>query len=361
MNECPVYREAVDAKPWHGGSATHAGLVFDKFPDAWDLRAREFDKAHEKNRDAGGASESWLARFAQRVPGDREVLKEACDRQAGLIAAQGGEIIYLKNLTRFVTGMGREHPLENGFTWHHTLGVPYLPGTGVKGVLRAWLRDQDDQRDEKGRLVDSQRVTDLLGSQESASRVTFLDMLPTAPPRLAVEIMTPHYGPYYQEKETPGDWHSPVPISYLAVDAGARWQVGILPAPGQRAIKEDEVAPLKSALLEALDWLGAGAKTATGYGQFEEDAQAAARQEELSKLPPDLRSLSSRAEKEQWFKSSKELFAGLKKLKDENHQPTQAEIEWIRETFFQAKYPELWEHPNSKPQKKIVSWLKGEE
>jgi CRISPR-associated protein Cmr6 len=36
----------------------------------------------------------------------------------------------------FVTGMGLEHPLENGFSFLHPYGLPYLPGSSVKGVLR---------------------------------------------------------------------------------------------------------------------------------------------------------------------------------------------------------------------------------
>ena len=35
-----------------------------------------------------------------------------------------------------VTGMGNPHPLESGFTWHPTLGMPYLPGSAV-GLVRA--------------------------------------------------------------------------------------------------------------------------------------------------------------------------------------------------------------------------------
>jgi len=35
-----------------------------------------------------------------------------------------------------VTGMGMEHPLENGFAFLDPYGVPYLPGSSVKGVLR---------------------------------------------------------------------------------------------------------------------------------------------------------------------------------------------------------------------------------
>ncbi len=37
----------------------------------------------------------------------------------------------------FVTGLGNEHPLENGFAFLNPYGLPYLPGSSIKGVLRA--------------------------------------------------------------------------------------------------------------------------------------------------------------------------------------------------------------------------------
>ncbi len=35
-----------------------------------------------------------------------------------------------------VTGVGMEHPLENGFAFLDPYGLPYLPGSSIKGVLR---------------------------------------------------------------------------------------------------------------------------------------------------------------------------------------------------------------------------------
>ncbi|MCO5761828.1 MAG: type III-B CRISPR module RAMP protein Cmr6 [Chromatiaceae bacterium] len=36
----------------------------------------------------------------------------------------------------FATGLGNEHPVENGFAFLSPYGLPYLAGSGVKGVLR---------------------------------------------------------------------------------------------------------------------------------------------------------------------------------------------------------------------------------
>jgi CRISPR-associated protein Cmr6 len=37
--------------------------------------------------------------------------------------------------------------VENGFLWHPTLGVPYLPGAAVKGLVRAYVEHWDDRLD----------------------------------------------------------------------------------------------------------------------------------------------------------------------------------------------------------------------
>ena len=41
-----------------------------------------------------------------------------------------------QSVSPFATGLGIEHPLENGFAFLNPYGLPYLPGSGVKGVLR---------------------------------------------------------------------------------------------------------------------------------------------------------------------------------------------------------------------------------
>ncbi len=43
---------------------------------------------------------------------------------------------YAESTAPLTTGLGIEHPLENGFAFLNPYGVPYLPGSSVKGVLR---------------------------------------------------------------------------------------------------------------------------------------------------------------------------------------------------------------------------------
>jgi len=284
---CPLYREAIESAAWKNSASAHAGLLFDKFADAWwhdrdwkyafdkgDRNKSERDKA-EHEKEGHWLKRVFPSRYAKSPSNLTELLTEACSRQRALVEKLGGKILCLTNTDRFVTGMGREHPLENGFAWHHTLGVPYLPGSSLKGVLRAWLREElgelGKDRDGNEIWVETDEIKSEFGEMGQAGRLILFDMLPTAPPHLDIDVMTPHYGPYYQDKSDdniPGDWHSPVPISFLTVAAGQSWQLGIAPASGTRSLDATTFESLVAALQKALETAGAGAKTAVGYGRL---------------------------------------------------------------------------------------------
>ena len=68
----------------------------------------------------------------------------------------------------------------------------------------------------------------------------------------------------------PGDWHSPVPVGYLTA-RGLRLQFAIMPRAGVAA---DELEQVWQVLDYALQWLGAGGKTAQGFGAMQIDQRA---------------------------------------------------------------------------------------
>ena len=70
---------------------------------------------------------------------DRRSIAEHVQRQRAIFnAAAGADGLELmaKSIAPFTTGLGNEHPLENGFAFLNPYGLPYLPGSGVKGVVR---------------------------------------------------------------------------------------------------------------------------------------------------------------------------------------------------------------------------------
>ena len=70
---------------------------------------------------------------------DRMAMAAHVRRQQAIFFTAAGEDgleLMAKSVAPFTTGLGNEHPLENGFAFLNPYGLPYLPGSGIKGVVR---------------------------------------------------------------------------------------------------------------------------------------------------------------------------------------------------------------------------------
>lgn len=234
--------------------STNNSLWYDKFCNTWNSGWLIDSPAKLR----------WMETVTGQACGERELLEEHTERLTALADQLGGGFRMFTSTYRFISGLGREHPVENGFAWHHSLGTPYLPGSSVKGMLRSYLATWAD--------TPGADITRIFGPREDKNNhavgsVIFLDAIPTQPVTLEADVMTPHYGPYYQHGETPGDWHSPVPIPFLTVAKNTKFLIAVLPRTrSEQDIKDCEA--VLSWLAEALQATGAGAKTAIGYGRF---------------------------------------------------------------------------------------------
>lgn len=170
-------------------------------------------------------------------------------------------------LGRMAVGLGGESVLETAITLHRTYGVPYIPGSALKGLAAAaahkHLEDSEwSKTKEDGKIGAFQRI--LFGDQESAGYVTFHDALwvPNGDKLpLDLDVMTVHHPDYYQGKDNapPADWDSPNPVAFVS----ARGQY-LLAITGP----EEWVGTAMEILREALQGDGIGAKTAAGYGRM---------------------------------------------------------------------------------------------
>ncbi len=235
----------------------NTGLWYDKFCNTWNAGWSMDAPAKLK----------WVKTVIGKKCGDCKLLDEHASRITALAGQHSGGALVFCSLYRFVSGMGKEHPIENGFAWHHTLGTPYLPGTSVKGMLRSYLTTWAD------RSPALEEVARIFGPHEDRNNyvvgsVIFLDAMPVEPVLLKADIMTPHYSPYYRDGNPPGDWHSPTPIPFLTVGEGAKFLFAVLPRTPRDKADCDTVLDW---LAEALETTGAGAKTAIGYGRFQRD------------------------------------------------------------------------------------------
>lgn len=253
----------------------NTGLWYDKFCNTWHEVNESWDLGSYKEvkKKVINPKQDWLKTVTCHI-GGTSLLEEACKRQRMLAEAGGIKecVQQFSTVWRFVTGLGRQHPVENGFAWHHTLGVPYLPGSSVKGLVRAWA-EQWEQKEQKETFP----IFGPKNGAASAGNVIFFDALPTKRVLLEEDVMTPHYTPYYQKGNDPGDWYDPVPIPFLTVADGQIFQFAVVPrSPRSNPQSIQDAKKVMEWLEQALACIGAGAKTAVGYGRFRKKLPASA-------------------------------------------------------------------------------------
>lgn len=280
--------QAVAERVKAGWRQAHPGLAFNKFirwPSRWEISgAQKRDFLRE-----------FVSAFAQHQ--DKGLYKQFVDRRAAYLHALKKELghcverIQHKTQWRLVSGLGISHPFETGFVFDHTYGVPYLPGSSVKGGARCWARETRDSGDKRwGKDKDDDTVLDVVfGPEDSKGRlqkfepargsVIFFDAYPSSWPKLEVDILNPHYKDYYEKTAPPADWLSPNPVYFLTVASGQTFDfaVAVKPTVGEEAFKAARVIDLDDLAKKALEAvkgaateLGLGGKTAVGYGYFDE-------------------------------------------------------------------------------------------
>jgi CRISPR-associated protein Cmr6 len=277
----PLPNRNVSARALSGPNGANAGLVWDKFADGWSFNGKGEYGLHAGQNGKG----DWVGRFAKEdmkfgVPAE---LTRACSRIANVAAASLKENLpgmtdlppprNFTAVSRFVTGLGLTHPVDNGFLWHHTLGAPYLPGSSVKGMIRAWAEYWTDA----GGDETDDTIPRLFGTDAVMGALIVFDALPVKPVQLVHEVLTPHDGGWRLNGPgvsnpplSPGDWHDPNPVPFLAVDSGAEFQFAL---GVTRSAGADDLAAGYGLLEAALEWIGAGAKTATGFGRFRDASE----------------------------------------------------------------------------------------
>ena len=313
---------------------------------------------------------------------DKATMAALAQRQAAM-AQTAAHLLALDAIATapFTTGLGNEHPLENGFAFLNPYGLPYLAGSGIKGVLRQAARelasgdwgDSHGWEQEKIHLLERKKkpaialtVLDVLFGREADSgdnrdsdhvrgALSFWDTLPQIPgDHLAVDIMTPHQGHYYQQKTdrktgdstSPHDSGQPIPISFLTLPPGTRFafyaqcDLAHLQRLAPDLAHDNRWQQLLTAAFEhAFEWLGFGAKTAVGYGAMQVDSTALKRREHQA---AELRAQAEREEAERQRLAALETMSPVERA--------------IRECLDARKDPNLGEIPALKNALKAGQW-----
>jgi len=221
----------------------------------------------------------------QKVGTAQEILVRKHSEQAAFcesFSPKYEKVIFKAKLDApLITGIGESHPHEVSLLFEHNMGIPYIPASGIKGIVRfahtlglvsAIPPGKITEKEGKECFDDEEEWTgihQLFGTQERRGSVIFLDAYPEKVPELHVDIMNPHYGQYYGDdtnKKPPGDYFDPTPIKFLTVARGTVFIFRALVDSGQ----PDLVEKVKDAFKKALSEEGVGAKTAVGYGMFED-------------------------------------------------------------------------------------------
>lgn len=280
----PLTRNSQTAYRYNKRNVENPGLLFERYLPMTDRSKDELDKIRTAaTRADEDLRKAHLARWKQAV------------RRFNAVEFP------MTTDWRFFTGAGKQAAYEVGFEFNR-YGFPYLPGSGVKGVARAWALLElaeslnldrkrwrvlsDDLEKDSGEqpysewfkkrypgaskksvgLAENFRL--IFGTPDHAGRAIFLDAVPNQNPVLEVDILNPHFS----QKPTPTDDQKPIMVYFLTVARDMEflfavgWRNG-----GSLSKKQVDLRNLaKGWLVNGLKELGAGAKTSAGYGYFKE-------------------------------------------------------------------------------------------
>ena len=281
----------------HRDSCTHPGLLLDKFVKSYASTEQETKKWQEAVQRPTAVD---VVRLSQQPLPDFTALVQ---RRGNALKTLNAVSFRCTTTGPLTLHLARASALENaGICLHPLYGFAYLPGSGLKGMARAyaetvWLPAQTDQKqawrqiedvfgwaphpDRRQQINDPNHPAEVRRKDDhdpespeikaSSGNIVFHDAWPESWPQLVVDIVNNHHPDYYQaapddNDHPPGDWENPVPIYFLAVPSGTTFTFAL--AKRRDDVPDELLTLAQQWLLGALCHLGAGAKTAAGYGAF---------------------------------------------------------------------------------------------
>ena len=258
--------------------------------------AESVDKVHLAERHPGLQLDKLSAAGSQEEQGVSLDRVAQCAGDGALLGAllarreealQGLGAVRLRGRTAgpLTLHLSRSGALENaGLALHPVYGFAWLPGSGIKGMARAWA-ETVWAPGEADSAAAWRKIREAFGTspgpesrkawvpkdiappaEPAAGRILFHDAWPVKWPRLERDIVNNHHAKYYAGEDDPGDWENPTIVSFLAVAAGTEFDFALSDRAPSSA---DGLAKLAMEWLRAaLAHAGAGAKTNAGYGRI---------------------------------------------------------------------------------------------
>ena len=299
---------ALESRVQAARQAGHWSLWLDKYAYPWAIRCEEGSRLLEQQKAAAKANgnrerEKQIGREIDLIPAGKSAalsvacelnnksltMKAACEaRQAFIkqLKAQHAlrfQSIPLYNHSPLILHLGRASVLENvGLYADRTTGLPLIPGTAIKGVLSTWATWEANQntdlsfpetdkwqrqRKDFSKSDHARRILgcDNEGGSEHAGDIIFVGAFPKTPPLLGLDLVNPHHDEQGKDKTRL------TPSAFLCIQPNTQWDFIFFARPGTTDAA-DLLATTELWLCEALEHMGLGAKTASGYGRFGKDA-----------------------------------------------------------------------------------------
>lgn len=241
------------------GSCNHAGLLLERGFSEWN-----------SNGDQKANSVSALHQEICAI-GTTGIYRKAYERwyTTLLETPLSTEVWFGKTVDRLFIGLGEANPIESAVTLHHTYGVPFIPGSAIKGVTHHFATENGMETQFMDVIFGREPNPEDIYDCGEAGYVTFNDAW-WKPDSLSTplirDVITVHHQQYYSGNGHASDFDDPNPNLQLAVQGSFMFSIQGCDRWRQFAM---------SILSQALTKSGIGAKTsAAGYGHFVSDTNA---------------------------------------------------------------------------------------
>lgn len=236
-----------------------------QLPREYEEICKKFSEAMSdpaQNRWYSARYEEYVAALTSELPSDRISCAE------------------MKSNSTLLVGHGGTSVLETSLMLHRIYGVPYIPGTALKGLTAHYCHHVLGEEEYNFRPGGDYDVA-VFGSTDHGGLIEFHDawITPdTVSNSLVQDVMTPHHQAYNSirltdlpksnEVSAPRDDDDPVPISFI----GAKGTFRTILTCSASNVSEEHAAKwlaiTREILNHALEHEGIGAKTNAGYGRL---------------------------------------------------------------------------------------------
>jgi CRISPR-associated protein Cmr6 len=229
----------------------NASLIYDKYMKSFE--SRDKNAVIEQTKQSCQAS---------------DIYRDYFDRWCAAMHRAQIHVHTYETTSRLIIGIGDASVRDIGIRLNPTFGVPYIPGSSLKGIVSSYIVGLSDPHWSES----SENYRNLFGAQELAGGVGFFDAMwdpnsinnnPSHQSPLEIDVINPHHQKYYNPTSnySPDDFEGPIPNLFLTVKHKQRF---VVPIFGDMAWTNVAF----NMLTRALEEHGIGAKTNAGYGRM---------------------------------------------------------------------------------------------